>query len=60
MAETYLTTEELAERFRTTPATVRHWRHYGKGPRATKVGRRVLYSESAVREWAEAAMTPPR
>ena len=28
-----LTTEEVADRFRTSPATVRYWRHIGIGPR---------------------------
>jgi hypothetical protein len=37
-----LTTEEVAERFRTSPATVRYWRHIGMGPAGVRVGRRVL------------------
>jgi hypothetical protein len=37
-----LTTDEVADRYRTTPETVRYWRHIGKGPRSFKVGRRVL------------------
>jgi excisionase family DNA binding protein len=48
----YLTTEEVAERFRTTPETVRYWKHVGKGPTATKVGRRVLYEDDEVERWA--------
>jgi hypothetical protein len=32
MAVRLLTTEEVAERFRTSPATVRYWRHIGSGP----------------------------
>ena len=51
------TTEEVAAYFRTVDATVRYWRHIGKGPRSFKVGRRVLYRESDVRAWAEAAMS---
>jgi hypothetical protein len=39
----YLTLPEVAERYRTTVAAVRYWRHIGYGPRAVKVGRRVLY-----------------
>jgi DNA-binding transcriptional MerR regulator len=41
----YRTTAEVAERYRTTPSTVRYWRHVGYGPEGIKVGRRVLYSE---------------
>ncbi|HXH78180.1 helix-turn-helix domain-containing protein [Nocardioides sp.] len=40
----YLTTEEVAATLRTSPETVRYWRHIGKGPRSFKVGRRVLYA----------------
>lgn len=39
----YLTTAEVAKRYRTSPDTVRYWRHTGYGPRGIKVGRRVLY-----------------
>ncbi len=46
--EDYLTTDELATWLRTSPETVRYWRHIGKGPRGIKVGRRVLYAESEV------------
>lgn len=39
----YLTTAEVAERYRTKDATVRYWRMTDYGPRGVKVGRRVLY-----------------
>lgn len=39
----YLTTAEVAERYRTKESTVRYWRHIGKGPRSVKIGRTVLY-----------------
>ena len=48
MGPRYLTTTEVAERFRTSPETVRYWRHIKKGPRSFKIGRRVLYDEKAV------------
>jgi excisionase family DNA binding protein len=44
----YLTTEELADKLRTSPETVRYWRHEQKGPRSFKVGRRVLYAREDV------------
>jgi hypothetical protein len=47
----YLTTRELADRYRTTPATVRYWRHVGYGPKGVKVGRHVLYEIDAVEEF---------
>jgi hypothetical protein len=43
-----LTTEEVAARFRTSPATVRYWRHVGIGPAASASAPRVLYDELEV------------
>lgn len=50
-----LTTEEVADRFRTSAETVRFWRHVGKGPRSFKVGRRVLYALDDVERWEREA-----
>jgi DNA-binding transcriptional MerR regulator len=44
----YLTTAEVAEHYRTSPGTVRYWRHTGYGPRGVKVGRRVLYQREEI------------
>ncbi len=44
----FMITEEVAELLRTTPATVRYWRHTGYGPKGRKVGRRVLYDAAEV------------
>lgn len=46
-----LTTAEVAVRVRTSPETVRYWRHQGTGPRGFKVGRRVLYEENELSRW---------
>jgi DNA-binding transcriptional MerR regulator len=43
-----LTTEEVAERYRTSASTVRYWRAIGYGPKGRRVGRRVLYDEQDV------------
>ena len=32
-------------------ATLNYWRHIGKGPKSTRIGRRVVYRESDVREF---------
>jgi DNA-binding transcriptional MerR regulator len=50
-----LTTEEVAQRFRTSPETVRYWRSTGKGPRSWKVGKRVLYALEDVEAWEREA-----
>lgn len=51
----YLTTVEVAERFRTSPETVRYWRHVHRGPKSFKVGRRVLYAIEDVELWENSA-----
>lgn len=51
----HLTTAEVADICRTSPETVRFWRHVGKGPAAFKVGRRVLYAAEDVEAWLSAA-----
>ena len=48
---TYMTTAAVAELLRTSPETVRYWRHIGSGPRSFKVGRRVLYDSNDVTTW---------
>lgn len=50
---TYMTMSEVAEMLRTSPETVRYWRHIGKGPRSFKVGRRVLFDQQDVVAWVE-------
>jgi hypothetical protein len=47
-AVAYLTTAEVAERFRCAPETVRWWRYVGRGPESIKAGRRTLYPVEAV------------
>jgi DNA-binding transcriptional MerR regulator len=53
----YMTTPEVAEKCRTSPETVRYWRHIGAGPASFKVGRRVLYAVADVDAWLTAART---
>ena len=55
----YLTTDEVAERFRTSPATVRYWVHVGYGPASIKVGRRRLYPVAEVESF-EARQSDPQ
>jgi hypothetical protein len=44
----YFTLLEVAERYRTTEATVRYWRHTGYGPNGVKLGTRVLYPAAEI------------
>ncbi|MGI5325527.1 helix-turn-helix transcriptional regulator [Actinomadura nitritigenes] len=50
-ADPYLTTAEVANRYRTEPSTVRYWRHIGDGPKGVKIGRRILYRLSECERW---------
>lgn len=50
---TFITTAELAEWLRTSPATVRYWRSIGTGPPSYKVGRRVIYDRAEVDAWID-------
>ncbi|RPE44126.1 hypothetical protein EDD90_7356 [Streptomyces sp. Ag109_O5-1] len=55
-AHLFLTTEEVAARYRTSPATVRWWRQVGNyGPKGVKIGRRVLYSLANCEEFERQA-----
>ena len=43
----YLTTEQLADRYSLTPATIKGWRFRGKGPKSYQVPRFGLESGAA-------------
>jgi predicted DNA-binding transcriptional regulator AlpA len=45
--------EEVAEITRIPLATLRFYRHAGKGPRSFKLGNRVVYRRADVMEWIE-------
>lgn len=47
----YLTREQLAEKLGVTTDTIARWSTQGIGPDLIKVGRKVFYSEEAIREW---------
>jgi hypothetical protein len=46
--------------FRTAPATLNKLRCIGGGPEFELFGRRPIYSEKSLLEWARARTTPPR
>ena len=49
----WITRAELAREQNVTQDTLARWAAAGIGPPLVKVGRRVLYRRSAVREWLE-------
>lgn len=54
LEERYSTVSEVAARFKTPASTLYRWRSGGTGPRAIRVGRKLLYPESAVQDWLRA------
>jgi len=57
MPRNLLTTSEAAARLRAPEATLRYWRHVGRGPVGVKIGRHVLYDEAALDAWIESFFT---
>jgi len=53
----YMTTRELAELVRSPEATVRYWRHCGKGPKSFRLGKRILYDTDEVHAWLKKLQT---
>lgn len=58
MNDKLLTISEVAEVTRLPEATLRWFRHIGKGPKSGKLGRRVMYRESDVVDWVQAQFDP--
>ena len=56
MTERWLTTEEVAEVLRTTPAAIYAMTHRKQGPPSAQVGKRRLFPESRVEEWLAARL----
>lgn len=53
----FITTTEVAAFFRTSPETVRYWRHIDYGPKGRRVGRRVLYDRQEVEAFWDSLRT---
>jgi hypothetical protein len=49
--DTYLSNQELADRYGVDIRTVRHWRFDGTGPRGIRFGRHVRYALTEVERW---------
>lgn len=47
----YLTSKEVADRWRLSDQTLANWRHAGKGPPFIRVGSRVLYPIEGINAW---------
>jgi hypothetical protein len=51
MEKMFLTSKELADRWRLSDQTLANWRHARKGPRFVKVGNRVLYPVEVIQDY---------
>lgn len=45
--------KEAADMLRLPESTLRYWRHMNKGPKAARIGGRVMYRKSDVENWIE-------
>lgn len=48
----------VAEAIGVTEGTLARWRIEGRGPRAYKIGRNVMYRPSEVQQWVESRAMP--
>jgi hypothetical protein len=53
MTEQLLTASEVAEQLRSSTDTLKYWRFIGKGPNWLRVGRHILYRQSALDAYLE-------
>lgn len=53
-----LTIDEVAKQTRVPVNTLRYWRHCGIGPKAARIGRRLVYREADVRAWIDQQFEP--
>jgi predicted DNA-binding transcriptional regulator AlpA len=49
----FFTEDALARELSTSRKTLARWEKAGRGPRRTKIGKRIFYSHRAVREWLQ-------
>lgn len=49
----FITVEQLAERWHTTPASVHQMRHRGRAPLGHKIGKRILFDLADVERFEQ-------
>jgi excisionase family DNA binding protein len=52
-----LTVDEAADYLRIAPGTLYNWRHAGRGPKATNVGRSLRYRRTDLEAWLDSLAT---
>lgn len=56
LLEGFLTSRQVAERWKFTPATLKKWRCAGKGPHFHKMGSRILYAFEEIEKFEDNAL----
>jgi hypothetical protein len=57
MEKLFLTSKELADRWRLSDQTLANWRHARKGPQFVRVGNRVLYPIKVIQDYKKTNLT---
>lgn len=58
-SEALLSDREVAAAFRLHPGVMRNWRSSGRGPHYVRLGRKVMYTLKAVRQFLADATVDP-
>jgi predicted site-specific integrase-resolvase len=48
---TFLTPDQVAERYQISPDSLKEWRYKGRGPKYVRIGKRVRYREADLERW---------
>ena len=49
----YLSETELAQELGVTRATIRNWKAQGEAPAVTRIGKKIFYARTDVRDWLQ-------
>jgi predicted site-specific integrase-resolvase len=52
-AMTFLTPDQVAERYQISPDSLKEWRYKGVGPKYLRIGKRVRYREADLERWEQ-------
>ena len=50
---TFLTPDQVAQRYQVSEATLKEWRYKGRGPKFLRIGKRVRYREADLLRWEQ-------
>ena len=50
---TFLTPDQVAERYQVSPDSLKEWRYKGVGPKYLRIGKRVRYRMADLERWEQ-------